>query len=260
MVRNKIIKNSSSELRPKWRGKKKPYDNNEKNSIDEVSNPGLASERLKKEMVDRLFFQGIKDEIVLGAMLKVPRHLFVDSALSSRAYEDNALPIGFQQTISQPYIVGRMISLAIKFLSRTKCKNFTNTKILEIGTGCGYQAAVLDKCFGKVFSIERIFLLHQESKKRLASLCPTVETRFGDGLDGWSEKAPFNVIIFSGNMEIIPIKLLEQTSIGGFIIMPFGKSSQNLVVLVKSDNVPENYQKYVFDLVKFVPILSGIEK
>ena len=259
MVQKKIINNFTFKLRPKWSGKKRS-NHNEKNSFAEFSNPGLASERLKREMIDRLFSQGIKDEIVLEAMLKVPRHLFVDSALSSRAYEDNALPIGFQQTISQPYIVGRMISLAIKFLSQTKNQNLANAKILEIGTGCGYQTAVLDKCFGKVFSIERIFLLHQESKKRLSGLCPTVETRFGDGLDGWSEKAPFNVIIFSGNMEIIPVQLLKQTSKGGLIVMPFGKSPQNLVVLVKTDNLSENYKKYVFDLVRFVPILSGIEK
>ena len=94
----------------------------------------------------------------------------------------------------------------------------------------------------------------------MSGLCPTVETRFGDGLDGWSEKAPFNVIIFSGNMEIIPVQLLKQTSKGGLIVMPFGKSPQNLVVLVKTDNLSENYKKYVFDLVRFVPILSGIEK
>jgi protein-L-isoaspartate(D-aspartate) O-methyltransferase len=211
-------------------------------------------------MVDRLKLQGIDDRVVLQAMMDIPRHFFVDSALSSRAYEDTALPIGYKQTISQPYVVGRVTALVRKLIGNESHFVTKKCRVLEIGTGCGYQAAVMSKCFANVFSIERVSGLYEESKKRLSLIDSSIEVKFGDGLQGWPEKSPFDAIIFSGSLEKIPLILLSQIKINGVMIMPLGKTSQNLVALVKTGEKSSDITKHVFDFVKYVPILDGVEE
>tara|TARA_B100001094_G_C18166280_1_gene792252 strand:+ start:1532 stop:2314 length:783 start_codon:yes stop_codon:yes gene_type:complete len=260
LARKILKKNLNIKFEPKWRG----------GSIDskkttELIKPkhhslGLVSEKFVAKMVKRLTLQGIDDSVVLKAMTDIPRHFFVDSALSSRAYEDTALPIGYKQTISQPYVVARVITLARKLAGLLSHDKYNESKILEIGTGCGYQAAVMSKCFNNVYSIERIFGLYEESRQRLSSMCENVHVRFGDGLKGWPEKGPFDAIIFSGCLEKIPTELLSQIKIGGVMIMPIGKVAQNLVALVKTGKSNTDVIKHVFDFVKYVPILTGVEK
>ena len=157
MARKNLKKIPTIEFEPKWSGKgfvdKKTAEfiNPKQQSL------GLVSEKFSNEMVKRLTLQGVDDKVVLKAMIEVPRHFFVDSALSSRAYEDIALPIGYKQTISQPYVVARVITLARKLTGLISRDEHNQGKVLEIGTGCGYQAAVMSKCFNNVYSIERIF-------------------------------------------------------------------------------------------------------
>jgi protein-L-isoaspartate(D-aspartate) O-methyltransferase len=211
-------------------------------------------------MVKRLKLQGIDDNVVLKAMMNINRHFFVDSALSSRAYEDTALPIGYKQTISQPYVVARVTSLIRILAGFSNHAGPNQGRVLEVGTGCGYQAAVMSKCFNEVYSIERISELYEQSKKRLSLIDVSVNLRFGDGLRGWPEKSPFDAIIFSGGLETIPTELLSQIRINGVMIMPFGKVTQNLIALVKTGKKNSDVTKHVFDFVKYVPILDGVEK
>ncbi len=260
MARKILKKNLNFKFEPKWSSKSI---NDKKNT--EFINPkhqslGLVSEKFSNEMVRRLTLQGVDDKVVLKAMMEVPRHFFVDSALSSRAYEDIALPIGYKQTISQPYVVARVITLARKLTGLISRDKHNQGKVLEIGTGCGYQAAVMSKCFNNVYSIERIFGLYEESKKRLSLMNENISLRFGDGLKGWPEKSLFDAIIFSGSLEKIPFELLSQIKIGGVIIMPVGKISQSLIAVVKTGKNKTDVVKHVFDSVKYVPILTGVEK
>ncbi len=225
-----------------------------------IQNPGLASEKFRLEMVNRLESFGIKDEVVLKAMMKIPRHNFVDSALSSRAYEDTALPIGFRQTISKPYVVAKVISLTRELIFKTKIDSSIQVNVLEVGTGCGYQAAVMAECFDNVYSVERISNLFEESRKRVDEIYSNLHIKFGDGLKGWKEKAPFDAIIFSGSLESPPLDLMNQVKIGGVMLMPIGKKIQYLVAFVKKGQTNSKFEKYVFDLVKYVPIVNGVEK
>lgn len=262
MARKVLKNNSSIKFKPKW-GKKNFNDEKENcaKKLEVIStNTGLVSEKCKTAMVNRLINQGIDDKLVLKAMMAIPRHFFVDSALSSRAYEDIALPIGYKQTISQPFVVARVITLIRKLACLTKEDDPNDSEVLEIGTGCGYQAAVMSKCFTNVNSIERIFGLYEESKKRLSMMGDNVNVKFGNGLEGWPEKAPFNAIVFSGCLETIPIQLMSQIKIDGVMIMPLGKTLQNLVALVKTGKKNGDLKKHVFDFVKYVPILDGVEK
>lgn len=209
---------------------------------------GMTSERTRERLIDRLKEQGIKSQIVLDQIKKVPRHIFVDEALSSRAYEDTALPIGHGQTISQPYIVARMTEVLLNHVN--------GNKILEIGTGCGYQTAVLSPLFKKIYSVERINPLLVKTKKRLRSLgIYNVNYRHDDGWNGWEKYGPYDGIIVAAAAPRVPEKLLHQLEIGGTLIMPFGEKEKQELVIVYRDG--DNFDYKRLGAVSFVPLVKG---
>lgn len=209
---------------------------------------GMTSERTRERLIDRLKEQGIKSRIVLDQIKKVPRHIFVDEALSSRAYEDTALPIGHGQTISQPYIVARMTEVLLNHVN--------GNKILEIGTGCGYQTAVLSPLFKKIYSVERINPLLVKTKKRLRSLgIYNVNYRHDDGWNGWEKYGPYDGIIVAAAAPRVPEKLLHQLEIGGTLIMPFGEKEKQELVIVYRDG--DNFDFKRLGAVSFVPLVKG---
>lgn len=212
---------------------------------------GMTSQRTRQRMIDRLQQRGINNEQVLQAMNEVPRHVFVDEALAHRAYEDTALPIKFSQTISQPYIVARMTA---EVLSHPAPK-----KVLELGTGSGYQAAVLSRLIPEVFSIERIDKLTRIARRRFINLgYLNIRCKTDDGYLGWPSEAPFDVIIITAAPPEPPLNLLEQLAPGGFMIVPVGgKSRQTLQKISPGKNGP-----VIEDLgdVIFVPLLEGVER
>ena len=208
---------------------------------------GMTSQRTRERMITRLREQGIKDEVVLAAMNDVPRHIFVDEALSARAYEDVALPIGHNQTISQPYIVARMTELL------RGGKNLG--RVLEIGTGCGYQTSVLSRIAVEVFSVERIAPLLNKAKGHFRELrLRNVKVKHADGNMGLPEVAPFDGIIVTAGATHIPEELLRQLAVGGRMVIPVGATEQ---VLTLVERLPEEYRKTELDAVKFVPLLGG---
>jgi protein-L-isoaspartate(D-aspartate) O-methyltransferase len=199
-------------------------------------------------MLVRLREQGIKDEIVLHAMNEIPRHIFVDEALSIRAYEDVSLPIGFGQTISQPYIVARMTEV----LRNGRQLN----KVLEIGTGCGYQTAILSRVAKEVLSLERIRPLVMKARSNLRTLkCNNVKLDHSDGSNGLEEFAPFDGIIVTAAASHVPQDLLAQLAIGGRMVIPVGTTNQVLTVIERTQN---EYVQTKLEAVKFVPLLGGI--
>lgn len=210
---------------------------------------GMTSLRTRVRMVERLREQGIKDEVVLAAMGFIPRHLFVEAALSSRAYEDVALPINYGQTISSPWIVGRMTELL-----RNGGSNSLR-KILEIGTGCGYQTAVLAKIASEVYSIERIGPLLTRTRIRLRELgILNIHLKHADGMRGLPEAGPFDGIMMTAVIPEIPETLLEQLAMGGRMVFPKGNRKQYLCVI---DHTTEGFVETILDEVMFVPILPG---
>jgi len=200
-------------------------------------------------MVERLREQGVREPRVLHAMGVVPRHLFLEEALANRAYDDTALPLGFRQTISQPYVVARMIELLIadRELGKT----------LEIGTGCGYQAAVLGSLSKKVFSIERIapLLARARENLKLAKLTH-IRLKHGDGNLGLPEAAPFDTIILAAAASAVPHALLAQLAPGGRLIMPLGSAEQIISLVERTE---KGFVETRFDAVRFVPLLPGTE-
>ena len=219
-----------------------------------VVNAGLASERARARMVERLIRQGIRKQKVLEAMRVVPRHAFVGEALSSRAYEDSALPIGHQQTISQPYVVARVIELALSLLSGPP----RALRALEVGGGCGYQAAVMSYCFEKVISVERIKAIAELARVNLRPLRRS-NLRFvhGDGFVAASSDGPFDVILCSAGMPSAPTELLMQLAVGGVLVAPLGEPEQYLVGIQRVDH--DDFRSQQFDMVRYVPVLRGIE-
>ena len=210
---------------------------------------GFTSQRTRDRMVTRLREQGIVDEAVLAAMAQVPRHLFVDEALSTRAYEDTALPIGFGQTISQPYVVARMIE-ALRGLEGRPLG-----KVLEVGTGCGYQAAVLAQLAKEVYSIERIQGLHERARANLRPMrIANLRLAWGDGYQGLPEAAPFDAIIVAAAAPRMPAALLEQLAPGGRLIAPVGTTAQQLQWMERTAN---GVIERALDLVHFVPLRAG---
>jgi protein-L-isoaspartate(D-aspartate) O-methyltransferase len=209
---------------------------------------GMTSQRTRARMVERLREQGICDERVLAAMAAVPRHLFVEEALASRAYEDTALPIGFGQTISQPYVVARMLELLVE--------NQTPTKLLEVGTGCGYQAAVAARLFREVYSIERIKGLLERARTNLFGLKLTnLRLAHGDGYAGLEKAAPFQAIVVAAAPREVPEALLGQLAAGGRMILPLhGKNAQRLVLIERSGR---GFLERELDAVRFVPMEAG---
>lgn len=208
---------------------------------------GMTSQRTRVRMVERLRSQGIKDEVVLAAMGAVPRHIFVDEALSSRAYEDISLPIGFGQTISNPHTVARM------------CEILRNGgelgKVLEIGTGCGYQAAVLSKLAREVYSVERIAPLLAKARQKLRELrLSNVRVKHADGSIGLKEVAPFDAIIMAAAATHVPQELLQQLAPGGRMVLPLGSGEQRMCLI---ENTPQGFTETMLEPVKFVPLLQG---
>ncbi len=209
---------------------------------------GMTSARTRDRLIERLRAEGIRDERVLSAMGAVPRHIFVDEALASRAYEDTALPIGAGQTISQPYIVGLM--------SEALVQGGNLAKVLEVGSGCGYQTAVLAQLVGRVFSIERIESLIPPARERLHALGITnVRMRHGDGFDGWPAHAPFDGILVAAAPGFVPQALVDQLGVGGRLVIPVGaQGSQRLQVLTRTE---EGVEEETLARVSFVPLVSG---
>jgi protein-L-isoaspartate(D-aspartate) O-methyltransferase len=210
----------------------------------------MTSQRTRARMIERLRTQGIIDEVVLAAMNAVPRHIFVEEILASRAYDDVALPINFGQTISSPYIVARMSEL-LRANSRLG-------KVLEIGSGCGYQTAVLARLAQEVYSIERIGPLLTRTRTRLRELrLDNVRLKHSDGLLGLSEAASFDGIILTAATPHVPPPLLEQLAIGGRMVFPKGSQDQYLCVIERN---PQGYTETILDEVRFVPMMPGILK
>ncbi len=209
---------------------------------------GMTSQRTRTRMVERLRAGGIRDERVLGAMAAVPRHLFVEEALASRAYEDTALPIGFAQTISRPFVVARMIELVI---AGREPKN-----ALEVGTGCGYQAAVLAQLFPQVYSVERIKGLLERARANLMGLrLGNLRLAHGDGYAGLDKAAPFQCIIVAAAARQRPEALLRQLAPGGRMILPLHEGAgQRLVLLERSGR---GFIESELDPVRFVPMEMG---
>jgi len=211
---------------------------------------GMTSERTRRRLIEKLREQGITDERVLGAMTETPRHMFVDEALSSRAYENSALPIGRSQTISQPLVVAMMTEAAMGASKREKA--------LEIGTGSGYQAAVLARLFNKVFSTERIGELARLARQRLHALkIHNVYSRHADGLDGWPGQAPFDAILVTAGGRI-PQALFEQLGDGGVLVAPVGESGGGQQ-LVRYTRDADEFERENLGAVSFVPLLGGLD-
>ncbi|RQR31065.1 MULTISPECIES: protein-L-isoaspartate(D-aspartate) O-methyltransferase [unclassified Burkholderia] len=212
----------------------------------------LTSERVRERMVERLRANGVTDARVLDAMAAVPRHMFVDPGLATQAYEDSALPIGHQQTISKPSVVARMIELAMA--------GRTLDRVLEIGTGCGYQAAVLSHVARDVYSIERIKPLYERAKLNLRPLrVPNIRLHYGDGRVGLPSAAPFDAIVIAAAGLDVPQALLEQLAIGGRLVAPVGAQSGQHQVLTLVERVAQTqWRESRLDRVFFVPLKSGV--
>ena len=215
-----------------------------------VAGIGMTSQRTRARMVERLREQGIADARVLDAMAGVPRHLFVEEALASRAYEDTALPIGYGQTISQPYVVARMIECLVQ--------DREPGKVLEVGTGCGYQAAVLASLSAEVYSIERIRELLERARANLRELrLKNLRLAHGDGAAGLEKAAPFDSIILAAAAPQLPQALLRQLAPGGRMILPLrgtGAEAQRLVLVERSRL---GFSETALDPVRFVPLQAG---
>ncbi len=213
---------------------------------------GLVSARVRERMVERVRELGVRDPRVLEAMRNVPRHMFVDEALASRAYEDTALPIGHGQTISQPYIVARTAELALEDLPDARA-----ARVLEVGTGCGYAAAVLAQLFGDVVSVERLRALHERARENLRPLrLSNVRLILGDGAQGAAAAAPYQCIVAAAAGDEIPSAWIEQLQIAGRIVAPVGRWNQRLTVAVKDAN--GGVREHRKEPVRFVPLRSGI--
>jgi len=207
----------------------------------------MTSQRTRERLIQRLMDQGITHFEVLEAIRSVPRHLFVDEALAHRSYEDTALPIGYGQTLSQPYMVAKMSELALA--------HGRPAKVLELGSGSGYQTAILAALVGEICAVERIKPLLERARKQLRMLkIRNVRLRHGDGLEGWSSEAPFDLILGAAAPEQIPPALLEQLAPGGRLILPVGGRRQTLTIVTATQ---EGFVEEAIEEVNFVPMISG---
>jgi protein-L-isoaspartate(D-aspartate) O-methyltransferase len=211
---------------------------------------GMTSQRTRDRLIERLTEQGITDKAVLSVIRGTPRHIFLDEALSHRAYEDSSLPIGFQQTLSQPYIVARMTELLLAKGPRAR--------VLEVGTGSGYQTAILAQMVERVFSVERIRPLQEKARQRLRQLgLHNVHLRHADGGMGWKDRGPFDAILSAAAPEVVPPELLEQLAMGGRLVIPVGPvgKQQSLYVYDKTE---EGIKEQLIEPVLFVPMVAGV--
>jgi protein-L-isoaspartate(D-aspartate) O-methyltransferase len=208
---------------------------------------GMTSQRTRLRMVERLRDQGIRDEVVLGAFADIPRHIFVDEALAHRAYEDISLPIGFGQTISQPWVVARMLELARG--------GHALGKVLEVGTGCGYQAALLSRLAQEVYSVERISALLMKARVHLRELrIANVRLKHADGHFGMKDSGPFDAIVMAAAASHVPEALRDQLAEGGRLVLPLGPREQNLTLV---ERTAEGFVQTTLEPVRFVPLLPG---
>ena len=215
-----------------------------------LAGSGMTSQRTRARMIERLREQGIRNESVLAAMAAVPRHVFVEEALASRAYEDTALPLGMGQTISQPYVVARMIEVLL-----TGRQSLGKT--LEIGAGCGYQAAVLGQLTKEVYAVERIGPLLEKAKANMRQIQQfNVRLKHADGQMGLPEAAPFDSIIVAAAAPRVPPALLQQLAEGGRLVLPVGTGEQYLSFI---ERTPQGFVETRLDAVRFVPLLTGTQ-
>jgi protein-L-isoaspartate(D-aspartate) O-methyltransferase len=218
------------------------------NSQKNLRGIGMTSQRTRERLLGRLMDQGIRNMQVLDVIRSTPRHIFLDEALSHRAYEDVALPIGHNQTISQPYIVARMTEAIVS--------SGSTERVLEVGSGCGYQTAVIARLAGKVYSVERIKPLLDRARANLRTLgIRNVDLRHSDGTLGWPEKGPFDAIMTTAAPQVIPEELLQQLADGGRLIIPVGGDEHQELKLVTRDG--NEFHEQTLDLVRFVPLLRG---
>lgn len=209
----------------------------------------MTSQRSRNRLVEQLREMGIQSEAVLEAIRNTPRHIFVDEALSSRAYDNTALPIGYNQTISQPYIVARMTEALFD--------DFQPENVLEIGTGCGYQSVILSHFADRVYTVERISALLNKARERFYTLkCRNIHARYADGTLGWPEYAPFDGIIVTAAPADVPQGLVEQLSPGGRLIIPVGRKGEQ--ALLQVTRTTEGIEQKQIDSVSFVPMLGGM--
>jgi protein-L-isoaspartate(D-aspartate) O-methyltransferase len=214
----------------------------------DLTGVGMTSQRTRMRLVERLREQGIDDEDVLDIVSSTPRHIFVDEALSHRAYEDTALPIGFNQTISQPYVNARMCAAL--------SEDGPLVKVLEVGTGSGYQTSILAQMSEKVFTVERIRGLQERARDRLNLLgLRNIHYRHSDGGMGWPEQGPFDGIIVSASPRKIPKELLDQLAIRGRMVIPVGDEEEQELQLITL--TPDGMKVTVLERVRFVPMLTG---
>lgn len=217
---------------------------------EKLTGIGMTSQRTRDRMMQRLRDQGIRNLAVLDLMRSTPRHIFLDEALAQRAYEDSALPIGYQQTLSQPYIVARMTELLFQ--------NGPRARILEIGTGSGYQTSILASMPGvdRVFSIERIQPLQEKARERLRLLkIYNVNFRLADGSLGWADQGPFDGILAAAAPQEIPQELIAQLADGGRLVIPVGDDGEQELVVM--DRIGDELKRSVIEPVRFVPLLGG---
>ena len=211
---------------------------------------GMTSRRTRQRMVERLRGLGIRDEAVLAVMNEIPRHIFVDEALASRAYEDISLPLGFGQTISSPYTVARMTELA-------RAGGALN-RVLEVGTGCGYQTAVLARLAKEVHSVERVAPLISKARRHLRDVrAINTRLRYGDGMNGMPQAAPFDAIVIAAAATHVPEPLLAQLEVGGRMVLPMGNGEEQRLCLI--ERTAQGYNERRMDAVRFVPLRAGTE-
>jgi protein-L-isoaspartate(D-aspartate) O-methyltransferase len=214
-----------------------------------VNGIGMTSQRTRDRLIQRLREADITDERVLEAIRLTPRHLFMDEAMATRAYEDTALPIGFGQTISQPLIVARMTEVLLASAPR---------RVLEVGTGSGYQTAVLARLVETVYSVERLQGLHIQAKQRLHRLqIHNAKLKLCDGFEGWAYHAPFDAIMVTAAPETVPQGLLTQLAEGGQMVIPIGKPHQQRLFTITRQG--DDFQHHALEWVSFVPLLQGTE-
>lgn len=211
---------------------------------------GMTSRRTRDRLIERLMDRGIKNFNVINAIRETPRHIFLDEALAHRAYEDDALPIGYNQTLSQPYTVARMSELLLSYGPRSR--------VLEIGSGSGYQTAVLAQLVGRVYSMERIEPLLIKATQRMRLLKhDNVFLRHADGAIGWEEAGPFDGILSAAAPIEIPPRLLQQLAPGGVLVSPVGDDEQHLVLVYHNPETGE-YEREDIEPARFVPFVSGV--